>query len=640
MRNLFKILIAGLVLASAPAQAQEHVINYRDAEIQAFIDDVSALTGYTFIVGPNVRGAITITSDTPMTSAEVFQTFLSTMRAYGFAVLPTASGAYQILPEQNAARTGGPVTNRLRGDQYVTAVERLDHVSVRDALSTLRPMVSQTGFLNAAEGANVLVIADTAENVARIRAVIDQMDRDNSVHEMVALQNVSASEMARIIENVRSRQASGEDDTLFGVTVAPIPSSNTILLRGARNAVQEMARLVAEVDQVSESNQSFRVVYLNHAEGEGLLPILEQVATTLGGDGPGARRASVSHHAPTNALIINADPDIQREMELVIRQLDIRRPQVLVEAIIVEISDTAARELGVQFLLAGTEGDSPLVTTRYSNTNPDLLALTGALSGVDGDEQTSTTLRSAALGSLLGVNGLAAGFGGQDGDGNLFGLILNAVDTDTDSNVLSTPSILTLDNQDAMIMVGQEIPITTGEVLGANNANPFRTIERQNVGVQLDVRPQINEGDTIRLFIRQEVSSVFGPVSQASSELITNTREITTTVLADDGEIVVLGGLIEQDDQYAEDGVPGLNRLPGVGRLFRSEGRSSGRRNLMVFIRPTIIRSEEDMRAVTDGRYGYITNEQRLADPNGDSSLEALMDVLMSAPERAGSGDN
>ena len=639
MRNLQRLpaaLIAVLALFATapvltPAAAQDQVINYRDAEIQAFIDDVSALTGYTFIVGPNVRGRVTITSETPMTPDEVFQTFLSTMRAHGFAVVPTASGAYQIMQDGNAARTGGPVNSGVRGDQYLTSVVRLNYASTREALGVVRPMVGPEGFVNAAEDSNVLVIVDYAENVARIRTVLDNLDRDNSTVETVELANVSAAEMARIIESVRTRRASGEDDAIFDVTVAPIPASNTILLRGRRAAVTDMVRMIRRVDAVSQSNQSFRVIYLNHAEGETLLPILENVVDTLSSGESGARRASVSHHAATNSLIINADPDIQRELELVIRQLDIRRPQVLVEAIIVEISDATARDLGVQFLLAGgDDGDAPLLSTRFSNTQPDLLALTGALATEGRDDAVGDALRNAALNSLLGAQGVAAGFGGQSSNGTLFGLILNAVEQDTDSNVLSTPSVVTMDNEPAFILVGQEIPITTGETLGSNNANPFRTIERQNVGVQLDVRPQINEGDTIRLFIRQEVSSVFGPLSQASSELITNKREIETTVLADNGEIIVLGGLIQQDDQFTNDQVPGLGSLPGVGRLFRSEGRSRSRTNLMIFIRPTIIRSAADMRSVTGQRYDYMSGEQRAADRQGASSLETIVDLLMS----------
>lgn len=641
------VALALLVLAlAAPsavrAQSDDRgaVVNFNQAEIQAVIDDVSAVTGHTFIVDPNVRGRVTITSQSPLTPAQYFQVFLSTMRVHGYAVVPTASGAYQIIPEQAGARTSGPVNADLSGDQYVTAVVRLTHAGTRDALAVVRPMVSPNGFVNAAEGGNVLVIVDYAGNVARIRQVLRDLDRDTSVVEMIELENVPAGEMARIIETIRTRNTSGEEDMAFNVTVAPIPASNTMVLRGNREAVAEMMALVRRVDGVSRSNQGFRVIYLNHADGENLLPILQQVVETLADEGGRERRPSVSYHAPTNALVINAAPDIQRELELVIRQLDIRRPQVLVEGIVVEMSDTVADELGVQMLLAGTDGDVPLVSTRYGSSTPDLLALTGAIASPgDDDSDLNDDLRQAAINSLLGATGGTIGFGGQNRDGTLFGLVLNAVESDVDSNVLATPSILAMDNEEASFLSGQEIPVTTGEVLGDDNSNPFRTVNRQEVGVRLQVRPQITGGNTIRLLIEQEVSSVAGTVTDDTADLITNKREIQTTVLADDGEIIVLGGLIQQEDEDSVTGVPGLSSVPGVGRLFRSEGSRSRRTNLMVFIRPTIIRDEADMRAVTDNRYSYIRGQQIASDPQGASSLEAIVEMMMTDTPRSSAPD-
>ena len=372
------------------------------------------------------------------------------------------------------------------------------------------------------------------------------------------------------------------------------------------------------------------MIHLNHADGEDLLPILEQVVETLTEDDSQSRRPSVSYHAPSNALVINADPDVQRELELVIRQLDTRRPQVLVEGIIVEMSDTVAQELGVQMLLAGGEGDAPLAMTRFGSNTPDLLALTGAIASPGDDESSfNETLRTAALNSLLNASGGTLGFGGQNGNGNLFGLVLNAVESDVNSDVLATPSILALDNEEASFLSGQEIPVTTGEVLSADNSNPFRTVDRQEVGVRLVVRPQITEGNTVRLLIEQEVSSVAGAVTAGSSDLITNKRSVNTTVLADNGEIIVLGGLIQQDENDTTSGVPGLSRVPGVGRLFRSEGTETRRTNLMVFIRPTIIRDEADMRAVTSNRYDYIRNQQIQGSETGSSSLESIVEMMM-----------
>ena len=637
MRLALAAVIASAACAAASAQDDAQTLNFRDAEIKAVIDDVSLLTGYTFIVDPEVRGRVTITSQAALTPQEVFLVFLSTLRVNGYTAVRTAPGIYQIVPEAEGARAGAPMGGSTReGESFLTSVFRLRNSAARDAVRAIGPMISASGAANAVEGGNLIVVVDYASNVSAVEEALRVMDVDNSTVEMVVLDNIPAENLVSIVERLRTRTAQGEDDRAFAVTVAAVPSSNALLLRGEPRAVGEMITLVRRIDAVSASNQSFRVIYLSHAEGEQLLPILEQFAEVLA-PADGARPVRIAHHAPTNAIIINADPDVLREMEQVIGRLDIRRPQVQVEAIVVEISDQAARDLGVQFLLAGDGGDAtPFAYTRYgAQRAPDLLSLTGAVATggltASGDDTGggAVNLRDLALSSLLGARGGSFGFGGQVGDdGALFGLIINALDQDTESNVLSKPQVMVLDNEEANLMVGQEIPITTGEALGSNNANPFRQIEREPVGVQLYVRPQINDGDAIRLQIRQEVSSIQGPVSADFQELITNQRQIETTVLADNGEIIVLGGLIERDEQLLTDAVPGLSRLPGLGRMFRNESRSDVRRNLMVFIRPTIVRNAEDMRAVTRTSYDYAVGRQRIAN-QGRSSLEEMVDLML-----------
>jgi general secretion pathway protein D len=624
-----------------PAGAvQDSTLNFVNADIRAFIDDVSILTGYTFIVDPDVRGVVNVTSQAPLSEDEVFEVFLSVMRVQGYAVIRSPSGAWQIVPEQEGARTGGAGAAS-GGEQFVTSVIRLENTSAREAQDILRPLTSAQGVVNAIDSGNAVVIVDYASNVQRARSVMANLDRDNSVFEMLALENVSATDLAQILESSRPGPRSGEEGRHRAATIVPVAASNSLLFRGDEAQIAEMMRLARQIDSVSQSNQDYRVIYLSHTDGETILPILEDVAASLSEEGESRGGGiSISHHAPTNSLIVNAPAEAQRQIEQVVRQLDIRRPQVLVEAIIVEVSDTVADELGVQFLLAGDQdGDAPLVMSRFNRASPNILALTGAIAEIDdgsGDGASASSLRSLALASLLGANGITAGFGGEDGSGNLFGLVLNAVETDQNSNVLSTPQLMTLDNEEAYILVGQQIPVTTGEVLGANNVNPFRTIERRDVGVRLEVRPQINEGDTIRLTIRQEVSSVAGTVSASSNELITNQREISTTVLADNGEIIVLGGLIEQDRQENVSGVPGLSGIPGLGRLFRSEGESVVERNLMVFIRPTIIRSEADMRDATGRSYGRIRGRRGDNRP-GVTDLEAIADLLTGSAGEAGS---
>jgi general secretion pathway protein D len=642
MRLTAALTVAALMIAAqatALANTQEgQTLNFRDAEIAAVIDDVSRLTGYTFIVDPDVRGRVTITSQSPLTSEEVFQVFLSTLRVNGYAAVRSAPGVFQIVPEAEGARAGAPVGAGRDGEIFLTSVIRLTNTSARDALRAIGPMISGSGAANAVESGNLIVVVDFASNIGAVEQALRAMDVDRSTVEMMVLENIPAEDMVSIVERLRTRTAQGEDDRAFAVTVAAVPASNALLLRGEPGAVGQMVALVRRIDAVSASNQSFRVIYLDHAEGEDLLPILEQFAEALSvGEAADGRPVSIAHHSPTNAIIINASPDLLRELEQVIGRLDIRRPQVQVEAIVVEVSDRAARDLGVQFLLAGNGSDAtPFGYTRYGSTSsPDLLALTGALitdslDGQNGDGAAgASNLRDLAIGSLLGARGGAFGVGGQIGDdGALFGVILNALEADADSNVLSKPQVMVLDNEEASLIVGQEIPITTGETLGSNNTNPFRQIEREDVGVQLIVTPQINDGDTIRLQITQIVSSIAGPVSTDFQELITNNREITTTVLADDGEIIVLGGLIETDEQIALDAVPGLSRIPVAGRLFQSEARSERRRNLMVFIRPVIVRDAEDMRAVTRGAYDDTVNAQRQAN-EGRSRLEDIVTMMM-----------
>ena len=324
----------------------------------------------------------------------------------------------------------------------------------------------------------------------------------------------------------------------------------------------------------------------------------------------------------------------QRVLGEVIRKLDNRRRQVLVEAIVVELSDNAAKALGVQLAIAGQNGSSvPFAATNYSNTAPNLLTLGAAAAAegeLDEDSAALQSLRQAALDSLLGAGGIIAGGYGQNDDA-IFGFIINAVKTDTTSNLLSTPSVMTLDNQEATILVGQEIPITTGEVLGDANTNPFRTVQRQDVGIQLEVKPQINAGGAITLFLRQEVSSIAGPVSEDFNELILDKREIETTVAVDDGDIVVLGGLLDRNERVTVERTPILGDVPVLGNLFRSNSRANVQRNLMVFIRPTIIDSAASARAVTAPRYDYIRRQELSRSPDGISDLDALVRDYMQA---------
>jgi len=604
---------------SAPPGAAAQTLNMRDADIRAFIGDVSMLTGKTFVVDPRVQGKVTVISQAGLDPDDIFELFLSTLRANGFTAMPVSPGTYRVVPEEGAAQDAAPMTRDIEGDQLVTEVIQLRFVDVNAALQMIQPLVNRQGRVVATRGSNAVVVVDYASNVRRIRQVIAGFDRDPSVISIVTLRNTSAGQMAQVIGDLAKAQGDANNQ-LTAFTAVPLEGSNSLVLRGPPELVKVLEPIVQQLDVQGASTADTKVIYLKYAAADELLPLLERVSAISKGAPPkeGAGqpgRATIAIHAGTNALVINAAPDVQQELADVIRQLDIPRHQVLVEAIIVEVSDTAAKQLGVQYILAGGKGSQiPFSATNFPNdATPNILAATGAVvvdretSGEDDD--TLKALQGLAVDSLIGAAGFLGGFAGES-NGTIFGVILNALKRDVDSNVLSTPSIMTMDNQAASILVGREIPITTGEALGSNNTNPFRTIERKDVGVKLEVKPQINEGEAIKLFIRQEVSSVLGPVSAVSSELVTNKRQIETTVMVNNGQMVVLGGLIEDDEQTTLDKVPLLGDIPILGRAFQNEAKSRRRTNLMVFLRPTIVTTADELRAVTDRKYNYMQSEQ------------------------------
>jgi len=381
-----------------------------------------------------------------------------------------------------------------------------------------------------------------------------------------------------------------------------VERSNSILLRGQIGVVKQIKRVISRLDSNSSQSSNLKVIYLKYAKAEDLTGILEKVAESLKEEIPSEsskkNKTSIGFHNDTNALIISAQPDILKSLESVISQLDIRRAQVLVEALIVEISDKLARDIGVQFLFIGDGESSPIATQRFGTPNPDLISTIGAETSED--STTSSTMQTRAANSLLALDGLAVGVARYKASGTSFATILNLIAQDADSNVLSTPSIMTMDNEEASIVVGQEIPITTGETLSGSNSNPFRSVTRQEIGVKLVVRPQINEGNAVKMYINQEVSSIFGPLGEMSTDLITNKRNIKTTVLVEDGETIVLGGLIDDDVQESVKKVPFLGDIPLLGRLFKTTSITRTKRNLMVFLRPTIVRNSEDVRAISN----------------------------------------
>ncbi|ARS26473.1 type II secretion system secretin GspD [Sphingomonas sp. KC8] len=679
------ILVSALALALASPVPAQQMLNLRDADIRAFIQDAARVTGRTFIIDPRVQGKVSVVTDKPLSRTEYLEVFLSTLRANGLVAVPTTGGAFRVQPVDTAATQPGRVGSRgSSSNSFVTEVFRLQTIDATSATETIRPLVSREGSVTANRAGNAVVVADYADNIRRIRELISRIDRDSATTRVIALRNAGAREIAQSLQALAGapRGGGGEGAATAGasVSVVAIDSSNSIALRGDPGTVARLSQIAEELDRRAASGSEIRVIFLEHADAGQLLPVLQQIVgqqvTPASGGGkraaagnaspaeesvapassaaaaPGRGQPVIARFEGANAIVVAATSDMQRTLGEVIRQLDTRREQVLVEAIIVEISDNAARKLGVQFLLGGLKGSAiPFAATNYSNTAPSILSIAGAIGArelntstttVNGNTTTTTTnnavsdqLAQAAVNSILGAGGGFFGLGGQTNNGMIFGAIINAVRSDTESNILSTPSVMTLDNQEAKLLVGQEIPVTTGQALSNNFDNAFRTVQRQNVGVQLEVKPQINAGGAIKLFLRQEVSSIAGPVSNDNSELILNKREIETTVTVDDGEIIALGGLLDDNERKTIERIPLLSDIPGVGELFKSRSRSRTKTNLMVFIRPTIIRSAADARSVAGQRYGYIRDMQAMQRPEREPTIDELVrDYMGAAPPR------
>jgi len=657
-------VLAGLILAQSPISAlpalaqaaARQTLNVQGADIRVFIQDMARSTGRTFIVDPAVTGTVTVSSERALSRTELFEVFLSTLRANGLVVVPMASGAYRITPSEGAAQNVATAG----GERFSTEVFQLRNMDAATAAETLRPLVGPQGQVLPNPAGNSVVVADFADNLARIRALVGRIDVDRSTLEVVTLENSSAREIAAVVAQVLAPPGGEAGQGLVSVT--PVESSNSVVLRGDPAGVTRVSGLVRDLDVRARSAEDVKVVFLEHASAEQLLPVLQQMvgqpvtaspasgtpASSKSGSGdttapataaapaaaaPG-QRASIARFPGANALVISASADTQRSIAEVIRQLDVRRQQVLIEAIVVELSDKAVRELGVQWVLAN---EHVVLATSHSNSGVPLLPLAGggASLGME-DGALKDALQAAAVNSLLGANGFIGGGMQEIGDDGILGFVINAAKSDSGSNLLQTPSLMTLDNEEATILVGQEVPVTTGEALLDGNANPFRTTQRQDIGVKLVVKPQINAGGSITLHLRQEVSSINNGLTGTGRDLVLNKRELETTVIVDDGDVAVAGGLLDQNEQLSVDKVPGLGDLPVVGNLFRSTARERGRTNLMVFIRPTIIRTAADAQTLAADRWGYMRSRQQSNAPGVEPSLdEMLRDYMRTQPPAA-----
>ena len=590
-------------LLSLSLVAQDQNIFYKDADIKTFAQDIALLTDKTIILDPRVKGVISIYSDAPLDSESIWEVFISTMEVQGYNVLKDGN-IYRVIPSQEGVKNfseDGPLAGSIGSE-----VIKLRFSSAKDIVNAVKPIVGVRSYIVALQNDREVLIADDADNIKRVRDIIRNLDSelDTSISDF-KLKNLSAIEALRLINSLKS-----DPNTRFDkLAVATFQGSNKLIFSGPLEIVTRAKRVISQLDLDNSLNENTKVIYLNYSQAEDILKILKDVSASFNQEQNIDYKTVITSHEETNSIVIRSNPQTIKTLTSIVEQLDIRRPQVFVEAIIVEISDESAKALGVDTIYSGdATNNTPIALSRFpSTTSPDLLSL-----AISADDDSNLGANTSAASSLLSTRGLVAGVGNIiDGEDN-FAMLLSILKDDSNSNILSTPSAVVMDNEEASLLVGQEIPVTTGESLGTNNLTPFRTTAREEIGIKLEVKPQINEADSVALFIRQEVSSIAGSQLPNSSDLITNKREIETTVLADNGEILVLGGLISEDIQESVNKVPLLGDLPIIGALFRSSAKSVEQRNLMIFLRPTILRDSITTKDLSEEKFNLIRAKQLL----------------------------
>ena len=577
------------------------ILNYEDVDIKKVTQDIAQFSKKTIILDPRVKGRITIYSNANLNRIQVWDVYLRTIQVNGFSAIVEDSFV-RVVPENEATRDKN--ASSISSGDYQTVVLPLFNRSTEEILPMIKPITGRQSHLSSIPSINSILLVDRVSNVKRISDLIKDLDKNNTAKiSIVKLDNLSSIEAVRILDKLKAQN----NPTINKFIAIPFSPSNSVIVSANEFVTSNIKDTLKSLDRDVKSDDSIDVIYLKYAKSADIAAILSSIS---GGFLPDADdvKTVITHHEKTNSLIIASAEANLSTIRNIISQLDIRRAQVLVEAIIVELSETAAKNLGIETIFNGTDKDSvPIGVTRFTGSGPDLLSIVGSAA-----DSTDVTLSTTAAASLLNTQGLIAGFGDlTPGKDNFVGII-NAIAQDSNSNILSTPSIMAMDNELATSIIGQEIPITTGESLGTNNANPFRTTSRQEVGIKLEVTPQINEGSSVVLKIKIEVSGVAG-VPMSGIDIITNKRAIETTALVDNNQIIVLGGLVDEDTQDSISKVPFLGSVPILGKLFQSSSSTTVKKNLMVFLRPTIITDSNSANATSNEKYNYIKARQMLS---------------------------
>ena len=600
------IIFIPFILLSIQSFAQEtFLLNYQDVDIAKVTQDISKFSKKTLILDPRVKGRISIFSDSILSAEQVWDVYLRTIQVHGFAAL-SDDGVVRIVPENEATRDSN---ESLSQSSIETKIFTLKNRAAGEILSQIKPITGRQSHLSSIPSINSILLVDKKSNIERIAQLLEKIDQnDSAAIKIIKLNNLSSVEAVRILDRLKAQN----NPTINNFIAVPFTPSNSVILSADQVVTNNITETLNALDKDALTGGSIAVLYLKYAKAEEVATIINTVSSRFAGDDN--EKPIVTHHRETNSLIVSSEETNLEVIRNLVSKLDIRRAQVLVEAIIVELSETAAKSLGVETIFAGAQdGNVPVGITRFQNgSNPDLVALAGSLI----EDGENATLSNVASSSLLQSSGLVSGFGDLSG-GDSFAGIINAVADDQNSDILSTHTVIAMDNEPANLVIGQEIPITTGESLGSNNANPFRTTSRQEVGIKLSITPQINEGNSVILEIKQEVSGVVGPLT-GTADLITNKRSIETTVLVDNNQMIVLGGLNEDDLQESVSKVPLLGSIPVFGRLFSSSAESRVQRNLMVFLRPTILMDSADVTSLSGEKYNYINAEKIIGSSNKD----------------------
>lgn len=616
------LALIGILLAPI-GHADEHwQINLKNADINAFISQVADITGKGFVVDPRVKGKVNVISSEPMSKDAVYELFLSVLQVQGFAAVP--AGDVTLIIQQNEVKQAGrQVVDKAdpTSQEMLTKVIAITNTPALDLVPILRPLVAKYGHLAGVKSANALIISDHAANIRRIEQIIQRLDKTgNEELEVVQLREAWVGNVVTMLQNldpsrVSQKGGQGKGGKAGELRIVADERSNRLIIKGEKTARARIRTLIEELDQPSYFAGSAQVIRLQYADAtkmaEMLENILADVSSSKDGENQAKGKAGIHADEDLNALVIRAEPSLMQEIRELVASLDVRRAQVLIESAIVEVTGDVSDALGVQWFTGDV--DAPVAVTNFANAGPSLSTIASSILSNNPAEAIDVGL------TLGGVK--------QSSNGLDFGGIIQAIQSDSSSNLLSTPSIMTLDNQEAEIIVGQNVPFRTGSTTSSNNANPFTTITREDVGITLKVVPHIHDGQAVRLEIEATTESVDQTSNTRSADIITNKRSIKTMVLTENRETIVLGGLIRDDIRESVSRVPVLGRIPLLGALFRSKSVTKVKSNLMVFLKPTIVSDSAGARSLTEDKFNGIW-EFSVSSELGNRDLESEIEML------------